>query len=45
MRVDGTATNAIQSLQLARSAKIVPLDVEIKCAKRNDERDEDRGIR
>ena len=40
MRVDGAATDAIEALQLARSAEIIPLDVEIKRAKWNDERDE-----
>ena len=43
MGVDGTAANAVEALELAGCPQIVPLDVEVKEAKWNDEQSERRG--
>jgi hypothetical protein len=41
MCIDRTSTDAVQSLKLPGSAKVVPLDIKIKSAKRNDQGNED----
>ena len=45
MRVDWTTTNAVQTLELTRGAKIVLLNPKVQCTKRDDQSNEDRRWR
>lgn len=42
MRIDGTPADAVQSFQLPRCPKIVPLDVEVYAAQRKDQSNKGR---
>ena len=42
MSINRAATNAVESLQLARSAEVIALDPQVQATQWQDKRDEDR---